>query len=445
MIGLPMSLQTPPRDSSRSALELIHRLVFLPAEEHPNLDGLLKELSAAFAATAAGLATFPEGAPLCIHPTLIDDCQLVIEDLKSWLNQQSTTNTPQSVGGVRTVPRRAGGSCLVTLLGIPERGGWLLWLEDDGRATWSTSEAGLLALAGQALTHRLTRDEASTPWAVQLDRGIRRQRMETAGNVVRRLAHDFGNVLTGILGFSELALADKEASRSPLRDYLSEVYRSAQSGAQYTNQLRLLARRQANSNRSCNLANVLAEFRKDEGGGRKDEQKEATANSSFLPPPSSFEWGADVQVKLHLPDDLPDVAVDSDALRQVLTIVLDNAREAIVGAGVIDISARTLQVSAGEAGALLGDVRPGKHLEIRVADNGAGLTPEVQRQLFAEPFFSTKSRKRGFGLAIAYGILSAFRGGLELLARLKSGTIARLVVPVAAVAGPSLNEGVCRD
>jgi signal transduction histidine kinase len=434
MIGLPMSLQTPPRDSSRSALEFIHRLVFLPAEEHPNLDGLLEELSAAFAATAAGLATFPDGAPLCIHPTLIDDCQLVIDDLKSWLNQQSTINNPQSVGGVRTVPRRAGGSCLVTLLGVPERGGWLLWLEDDGRATWSTSEAGLLALAGQALTHRLTRDEAQTPWAVQLDRGIRRQRMETAANIVRRLAHDFGNVLTGILGFSELALADKEASRSPLRDYLGEVHRSAQSGAQYTNQLRLFARRHANSNRSCNLVNVLVELCGEQRG--TDGEKSSQA---------SFPAGADVQVKLHLPDDLPDVALESEALRQVLTIVLDNAREASAGAGVIDVLARTVQVSAGEAGALFGEVRPGKHLEIRVADNGAGLTPEVQRQLFAEPFFSTKSRKRGFGLAIAYGILSAYRGGLELLPRLEGGTIARLIVPVAAVAGPSMNEGVCRD
>jgi signal transduction histidine kinase len=272
------------------------------------------------------------------------------------------------------------------------------------------------------------------PWAVQLDRDIRRQRMEAAANIVRRLAHDFGNVLTGILGFSELALADKESSRSPLHDYLSEVHRSAQSGAQYTNQLRLFARRHANSNRSCILANVLAEL----------SGQQRVPNGEKADPPA-LAPRADVQVKLHLPDDLPDVALESEALRQVLTIVLDNAREAIAGTGVIDVSARAVQVSAGEAGALFGAVRPGKHLEIRVADNGAGLTPEAQSQLFAEPFFSTKSRKRGFGLAMAYGILSAYRGGLELLPRLEGGTIARLIVPVAAVAGPSMNEGVCRD
>jgi signal transduction histidine kinase len=427
MIGLPMSLQTPPLDSSRSALEFIHRLLILPAEEHTNLDALLEELSATFAATAAGLATFPDGVPLCIHPAPIDDCRLTIDDLKSWLNQQSTIHNPQSTTGALTVPRREGGSCLLTLVGTPERGGWLLWLEDDGRATWSASEAGLLALAGQALTHRLARADAPTPWAIQLDRGIRRQRMEAAAHIVRRLAHDFGNVLTGILGFSELALSDKEASRSPLREYLSEVHRGAQSGAQYTNQLRLFARRHANSSRSCNLAKVLAEL--------SGEQRLANSETADL---SALASHTDVQIKLHLSDDLPDVSVESEALRQVLTIVMDNAREAIIDAGVIDVSARTAQVSAGEAGALFGDVRPGKHLEIRIADTGAGLTPEAQRQLFAEPFFSTKSRKRGFGLAIAYGILAAYRGGLELLPRLEGGTIVRLVVPVAAVAGPSL-------
>ncbi len=81
---------------------------------------------------------------------------------------------------------------------------------------------------------------------------------------------------------------------------------------------------------------------------------------------------------------------------------------------------------------MFGDVRPGDTSEITVADTGSGLTPEAQRQLFLEPFFSTKPRKRGFGLAIAYGILTAHRGGLELLPRPESGTIARVVLPVSA-------------
>ncbi len=269
--------------------------------------------------------------------------------------------------------------------------------------------------------------EESPAWAVQLDRAVRRQQMQAAAQIVRRLAHDFGNVLTGILGFSELALSDKDASRSPLHEYLSEIHRAAQNGAQYTNQLRLFARRQANCYRCSSLARVLAEL--------SEKWRETSGEKSV---PSSQAHRADVQLRLHLPNDLPAVAMEPEPLRQVLTIVLDNAHEAIMCAGVIDVSAQTVQLSAEEAAELIGDVRPGEHLEICVADNGVGLTPEAQRQLFAESFFSTKSRKRGFGLAMAYGILSAYRGGLELAPRLEGGTIARLIVPIAAVSVSSL-------
>jgi len=341
----------------------------------------------------------------------------MIEDMKLYFNHQLSIGPPPSPRGALTVPRPDGGSCLGTLAGTPEVGGWLLWLEDDNRTHWSESEAALLVLTGQILASRLTLDKTPAPWAVQLERGLRRQRMEMAARIVRRLVHDFGNFFTGILGFSQLSLAHQAVSNSPLHNYLIEIYRSAQNGAQYIDQLRLFARRPTGRSPSerrsverGNLANVLAELQS--------------------------AWRAEVQLKLHLPVDLPVVAMKSEVLGQVLAILLDNACEAISGAGVIDVSARRVQVNAWQAGKLFGDVQPGPHLEIRVADNGSGLTPEAQRQLFAEPFFSTKPRKRGLGLAMAYGILSAHRSGLELLPRPEGGTIARLVVPTAPGAAP---------
>jgi signal transduction histidine kinase len=413
MLDTPTGLQKPPLDSSRSALDLVHRLLILPSEEHTKLDGLLDELTTAFGATTAGLATFPEGAPLCYQSSSPGGSRN--EAFPPWRDQPDVIERLPHTHTALTLARDAGGSCLLTLLGTLEHGSWVLWLEAEDRSPWSDSEAALLQMVGQALSHRLVRDETPTPWAVQLDRSIRRQRMDAAARVVRRLSHDFGNILTGILGFSELALAHPAASDSPLYDFLSEVHRGAQSGTQYTDQLRLFARRQTAITRSSSLASVLAEF--------------------------SREWRTaapvDFRLELNLPDDLPPIAVEAASLRQVLAVVLENAREAIVGAGVIDVSAQSIQLDAGEASKLIGDVRPGTHLEIRIADRGNGLTPEARRQLFAEPFFSTKPRKRGFGLATAYGILSAHRGGMELLSRPEGGTIARLVVPVAAVAALS--------
>ena len=75
-------------------------------------------------------------------------------------------------------------------------------------------------------------------------------------HVVRRLAHDFGNVLTGIMGFSELALAQLPAN-APSRRYLDEGYRAAQQGVQLIDQLRLFSRRTATASGFAAPAEVL--------------------------------------------------------------------------------------------------------------------------------------------------------------------------------------------
>lgn len=250
--------------------------------------------------------------------------------------------------------------------------------------------------------------------AGHLDRDICRQRMEHAAAIVRRLAHDFGNFLTGILGFSELALSQQAPTSSPLHSYLEEIHRGAQNAAHYTNQLRLFARRNSPCNRSCHLAEALA----------AEENRLQAAR------------GANVQIKNLLPNELPAIAVERELLQQLLAVVLENAWEASTGPGVIEVSAAIVQLEASEAQVFIGAVRPGIYVEIRISDSGGGLTPEAQRQLFAEPFFSTKSPKRGFGLAMAYGILSSHRGGLDLLNRPEGGTIARLIVPVAELSAP---------
>jgi signal transduction histidine kinase len=419
MLAPSTESQPPPLDSSRSVLDFVHSLLITPAEEQADLDRLLDELAVAFAISSAGMATFPDGKLISIGSK---SAAAQSDSSLPWQQQPELIERLPRARGVLTLPHSAGGSFLLTMVGTPENRGWFLWLLDEKRDKWSNGEAALLVLTGQALMHVLMQNETLTSWAIQLDRRMRRQRMEEAAAIVRRLAHDFGNVLTGILGFSELALAQQIAANSPLHAYLEEVHRGAQNAAHYTNQLRLFARRQGANNRSCNLGSILIE-----------EEKRLRPS-----------LGAAIQLKLYLPTDLPDAAVEAEPLRQALGIVLENAREAIPGEGVIEVSARVVQISLSETRNLFGDVRPGKHLEILVSDNGSGLSPEAQRQLFTEPFFSTKSRKRGFGLAMAYGILSSHRGGLELQSRPEGGTIARLIVPVAEVAArtsPRLKEG----
>ncbi len=408
-------------DTSRSALDLAHWLLSRPAADQPTLEELLRELAGAFAAAGSGLACLPDCRQLFHFPVQQEP------PARPWPWQEdptlleATTRPPGAVvierpGQPRLLvtslaprPGPTGPAALPGLNAPAAAGaGWVLWLEDYQRTASCEPDQAALALVGQALARRLA-DDAPSRLSEQLDRAARQQQLEVAALVTGRLAHDFGNVLTGILGFTELALAQQVPSSTPLHSYLSEVYRAAQSGASFVNQLRLFARRQSSTSRRTSLSAILAE-------------QEARLFAARDP---------GVTLRLNVPPDLPPVALDADLLHQVLTAFLDNAREALVGPGTISVAARLVALAAADCHELYGAARPGPHVEVTVADTGIGLSPEAQRRLFSEPFFTTKARRRGFGLAVAYGILNAHRGGLRLYPGPEGGVVARVVVPVA--------------
>ncbi|HXG12200.1 MAG TPA: response regulator [Gemmataceae bacterium] len=240
------------------------------------------------------------------------------------------------------------------------------------------------------------------------------RRLEDAAAVARRLAHDFGNILTGILGFSELALKHAPAS-SPLHRFVQETHRAAQEGAELTHQLQMFSCRRATRTRPARLSAAA--------------EAEAVRLRPLLSP--------DVQLQVSVPADLPLLAIAEELLRTVLGQLLDNAREALTGPGMIGLSARPALVSKVECSGLLGSAEPGPCVEVCVSDTGTGLSPEARRHLFAQPFYSSKPRHRGLGLAMVYGILHAHGGGFRLESPPAGGTVARLYLPLAVGLAPT--------
>jgi CheY-like chemotaxis protein len=252
------------------------------------------------------------------------------------------------------------------------------------------------------------RQEAAPVAARMAERAVEQRRLEDAAVVARRLAHDFGNILTGILGFSELALKQVPPD-SPVFRFMEEVRRAAEEGAQLTHLLRIFGCRRAVSSQTGSLAVAAA--------------AEADRLRAALRP--------EIQVRVSVPVNLPPVTVSDELLRMVLGQLLENAREALPGPGVIGLSARAAQLSDSECVDLLGSIEPGPCVEVCVTDTGPGLSPEARRQLFAQPFFSTKPRHRGLGLAVVFGVLRAHRGGFRLDAAPGGGTCVRLYLPPA--------------
>jgi signal transduction histidine kinase/ActR/RegA family two-component response regulator len=390
-----------PSDTTLSALAHVQRLLVADAARQEGVEEMLADLASAFRAPAAGLAGLFDDQQHFRFPASAD------EPL-AWDDDPSLLERSGPVPGTVTIDRTDGGTLLATLIQAGEGARWVLWLEDPNRDAWTDGEAGALILAGHALVRRLNSDSLPR-WAEQFDRASRQQRLETAAAVTRLLAHDFGNVLTGILGFTELALAQQVPANTALHTYLQEAYRAAQAGAQLTSNLRLFSRRQSASSRSCPLAGVLAE----------QEARLFTARE------------AGVNLRLNIPNELPSIALDAEQLTHVLSALLDNAREALAGPGSISVTARLTELSDADCRDLFGSAQPGQHVEITIADTGIGLSPEAQRRLFSEPFFTTKPRRRGFGLATAYGILHAHRGGLRLYPGAEHGVVARVLLPIA--------------
>ena len=236
----------------------------------------------------------------------------------------------------------------------------------------------------------------------------RRQLLDQAVPVVQRLAHDFGNYLTSLQGFAELAQGQLPRE-SPAAEHLTQVLRAARDAARFTDRLRLLSRRgPARAHAACLAAVAAVEAGRLRGA-----------------------WGPAVRLTVQVAEDLPPVRLDGELLREVLCAVLENAREAITGTGTVTLTARRAALTEADCPELLGNPAPGPCVEVIVSDTGCGLGPEVQCRLLTEPFFTSKPGHRGLGLAVVHGILHAHRGGFRLDPAPGQGAVGRLFLPTA--------------
>lgn len=394
-------------DQSRSALEFIHQLLQATRADTRTLPTLLGELGRAFGAAGAGLSAPLTGPALIKYQEWSRGNALPLTHYP-WDQQPSLIEEIKTQATALTVSEKSA-AWLVTVVSPTEDGGWLLWLQDEAGRTWSLAESAALPLAGQALA-RLVDMHHAAPWSRPLQRLQRQRFVEQAAAVTGRLAHDFGNVLTGILGFTELSLTQLPENSIPHR-YIQEVLHSAQQGASWVRKLQLFSRRAAPQCWPTALGPII--------------QEEASRLRAA--------WGNAVTLLVALADDLPPVPIDADSLRQMILPLLDNAREAIDEQGVVTISARAVDLTVGDCLDLMGSATPGRYVHVTITDTGRGLSAEMRARLFQDLFVSTKTRHRGLGLAVVYGLVQTFRGGLRFGPEPKQGTAVHLFLRTAAV------------
>jgi two-component system cell cycle sensor histidine kinase/response regulator CckA len=224
---------------------------------------------------------------------------------------------------------------------------------------------------------------------INLEIQLRRtQKMEAIGTLAGGIAHDFNNILSGILGFTEMALEDLSPD-NPVYRYLEHVMKGACRGRDLVKQILTFSRLNEQEQKPLLLSAII-----DEALGLLRPALPAT-----------------ISIKKHLLAEHNMILADSVQMHQVVMNLCTNAAHAMrERGGTLGLSIVDIDLSDEELGFCTG-LKPGVYAKLSVTDTGCGMTPEVLEEIF-DPFFTTKGpgEGTGLGLSVVHGIVKGHGG-----------------------------------
>gem|GEM_PF-808768 len=273
----------------------------------------------------------------------------------------------------------------------------------DGHHIPVEVSASMFTLEGRTVVLSSVRDIAER---LRLEHELQRmEKLESLGVLAGGIAHDFNNMLTGIIGNINLARIEDDTDHS--HELLEEAEREVLQARGLTQQLLTFAKGGAPVRSVQDLAHILRE-----------------AVTFAL-------RGSDVSACFDLPTDLWWASVDKGQLSQVFSNMVINADEAMPAGGTISVVARNVTVDDGA----YPDLAPGDYVRIDLSDTGVGIAETDLRRIF-DPFFSTKRRGSGLGLATSYAVVHKHDGYIGATSTPGAGTTFSIFLP-AARASPS--------
>jgi PAS domain S-box-containing protein len=263
-------------------------------------------------------------------------------------------------------------------------------LRRDGTVIYVEASATRIVYRGKPATLAYLRD---TTGRKQAEEELRQaHKMQAIGTLAGGIAHDFSNILSAIIGFSELALRDIGVG-SPARRYLELILKAGVRGKDLTRQILTFSRKTTHAHEPLHLLPLVEE----------------TAGLLKAALPST------IRLEVRAATDCDEILADSSQVQQVLLNLATNAAHAMAeSGGSLEITVESRMLDAGSP-VLQPDMVPGPHVVLGVRDTGCGMDETVRQRIF-DPFFTTKpaGQGTGMGLSVAYGIVRSHRGAIAV-------------------------------